>query len=166
MCLSCLLFGQERRGLVAGSVVLVGIAAATTTTTSASNHGLLVRVFFARSDADFILLVEKEAAYMRMAEDRFYQKYPCIVITAKGQPVRKPRTFVRPGSWRRGVPYINRFERGRESRGTGIQALEVPLMDDFDRDTVRRFNMLGSWRRGNFLWSMVLTFLGRGGGLA
>lgn len=40
-----------------------------------------------RSDADFILLVEKEAAYMRMAEDRFYQKYPCIVITAKGQPV-------------------------------------------------------------------------------
>lgn len=41
-----------------------------------------------RSDADFILLVEKEAAYMRMAEDRFYQKYPCIVITAKGQPVR------------------------------------------------------------------------------
>ncbi|CAM9894667.1 unnamed protein product, partial [Hapterophycus canaliculatus] len=39
-----------------------------------------------RSDADFILLVEKEAAYMRMAEDRFYQKYPCIVITAKGQP--------------------------------------------------------------------------------
>lgn len=42
-----------------------------------------------RSDADFILLVEKEAAYMRMAEDRFYQKYPCIVITAKGQPVGK-----------------------------------------------------------------------------
>lgn len=41
-----------------------------------------------RSDAEFILLVEKEAAYMRMAEDRFYQKYPCIVITAKGQPVR------------------------------------------------------------------------------
>lgn len=44
-----------------------------------------------RSDADFILLVEKEAAYMRMAEDRFYQKYPCIVITAKGQPVRRQR---------------------------------------------------------------------------
>ena len=44
-----------------------------------------------RSDADFILLVEKEAAYMRMAEDRFYQKYPCIVITAKGQPVSSYR---------------------------------------------------------------------------
>ena len=39
-----------------------------------------------RSDAAFVLLVEKEAAYMRMAEDRFYHKYPCIIITAKGQP--------------------------------------------------------------------------------
>jgi meiotic recombination protein SPO11 len=26
------------------------------------------------SDADFVLLVEKEAAYMRVVEDRFYNK--------------------------------------------------------------------------------------------
>lgn len=39
-----------------------------------------------QSDADFILLVEKDAAFMRLAEDRFYNKYPCIIITAKGQP--------------------------------------------------------------------------------
>eukprot|EP01082_Thalassiosira_pseudonana_P009474 g8525.t1.2.5e17418a g8525 g8525.t1 contig3:294439-295741(-) len=42
-----------------------------------------------QSDAEFILLVEKEAAYMRMAEDRFYQRYPCIVITAKGTAALK-----------------------------------------------------------------------------
>mmetsp|Transcript_25700 Transcript_25700/g.62952 ORF Transcript_25700/g.62952 Transcript_25700/m.62952 type:complete len:414 (-) Transcript_25700:280-1521(-) len=47
-----------------------------------------------RSDAEFVLLVEKEAAYMRMAEDRFYQKYPCIVITAKGQPDVASRMFL------------------------------------------------------------------------
>mmetsp|Transcript_49404 Transcript_49404/g.96591 ORF Transcript_49404/g.96591 Transcript_49404/m.96591 type:complete len:279 (-) Transcript_49404:123-959(-) len=47
------------------------------------------------SDADFVLLVEKEAAYMRMAEDRFYNKYPCIVITAKGQPDVATRMFLR-----------------------------------------------------------------------
>jgi len=47
-----------------------------------------------QSDAEFILLVEKEAAYMRMAEDRFYQKYPCIVITAKGQPDVASRMFL------------------------------------------------------------------------
>jgi meiotic recombination protein SPO11 len=39
-----------------------------------------------RSDAKFILLVEKDAAFMRLAEDRFYNKYPCIIITGKGQP--------------------------------------------------------------------------------
>ncbi|KAL3922180.1 MAG: hypothetical protein SGARI_006513 [Bacillariaceae sp.] len=47
-----------------------------------------------RSDAEFILLVEKEAAYMRMAEDRFYHNYPCIVITAKGQPDVATRMFL------------------------------------------------------------------------
>lgn len=47
-----------------------------------------------QSDAEFVLLVEKEAAYMRMAEDRFYHKYPCIVITAKGQPDVATRMFL------------------------------------------------------------------------
>jgi len=47
-----------------------------------------------KSDAEFILLVEKEAAYMRMAEDRFYHRYPCIVITAKGQPDVATRMFL------------------------------------------------------------------------
>ncbi|KAK9949820.1 hypothetical protein M0R45_005331 [Rubus argutus] len=39
-----------------------------------------------KSDALFILLVEKDAAYMRLAEDRFYNRFPCIIVTAKGQP--------------------------------------------------------------------------------
>lgn len=47
------------------------------------------------SDAEFILLVEKEAAFMRIAEDRFYNKYPCIVITAKGQPDVATRLFLK-----------------------------------------------------------------------
>ena len=48
-----------------------------------------------QSDAQFIILVEKEAAYMRLAEDRFYQKYPCIIITGKGQPDVATRLFLR-----------------------------------------------------------------------
>ncbi|KAA0156384.1 hypothetical protein FNF29_01177 [Cafeteria roenbergensis] len=48
-----------------------------------------------RSDAEFILLVEKDAAFMRLAEDRFYNKYPCIIITAKGQPDVATRLFLR-----------------------------------------------------------------------
>lgn len=47
------------------------------------------------SDAMFILLVEKDAAFMRLAEDRFYNTYPCIIITAKGQPDVATRLFLR-----------------------------------------------------------------------
>ncbi|KAI8471284.1 MAG: Spo11/DNA topoisomerase VI subunit A [Monoraphidium minutum] len=47
------------------------------------------------SDALFILLVEKDAAFMRLAEDRFYNTYPCIIITAKGQPDVATRLFLR-----------------------------------------------------------------------
>mmetsp|Transcript_1233 Transcript_1233/g.3804 ORF Transcript_1233/g.3804 Transcript_1233/m.3804 type:complete len:416 (+) Transcript_1233:53-1300(+) len=48
-----------------------------------------------KSDAEFILLVEKDAAFMRLAEDRFYNKYPCIIITAKGQPDVATRIFLK-----------------------------------------------------------------------
>ncbi|KAL7576032.1 hypothetical protein ACA910_000819 [Epithemia clementina (nom. ined.)] len=33
-----------------------------------------------------ILVVEKEGIYNRLAEDRFYDAYPCIIMTAKGFP--------------------------------------------------------------------------------
>ena len=48
-----------------------------------------------QSDAEFILLVEKDAAFMRLAEDRFYNKYKCIIITAKGQPDVASRMFLK-----------------------------------------------------------------------
>ncbi|MQM05703.1 hypothetical protein Taro_038519 [Colocasia esculenta] len=47
------------------------------------------------SDALFILLVEKDAAYMRLAEDRFYNRFPCIIVTAKGQPDVATRLFLK-----------------------------------------------------------------------
>ena len=53
------------------------------------------RITDIESDAEFILLVEKDAAFMRLAEDRFYVKYPCIIITAKGQPDVATRLFLK-----------------------------------------------------------------------
>ena len=50
-----------------------------------------------QSDALFIMLVEKDAAFMRLAEDRFYNTYPCIILTAKGQPDVASRWGVNPG---------------------------------------------------------------------
>lgn len=47
------------------------------------------------SDAEFVLLVEKQAAYLRLAEDKFYEKYPCIIMTGSGQPNVATRIFLR-----------------------------------------------------------------------
>ncbi|PPD92328.1 hypothetical protein GOBAR_DD10732 [Gossypium barbadense] len=53
------------------------------------------RVGDMQSDALFILLVEKDAAYIRLAEDRFYNRFPCIIVTAKGQPDVATRLFLK-----------------------------------------------------------------------
>mmetsp|Transcript_28197 Transcript_28197/g.53690 ORF Transcript_28197/g.53690 Transcript_28197/m.53690 type:complete len:453 (-) Transcript_28197:171-1529(-) len=54
----------------------------------------MTKVTTLRSDALFVLLVEKDAAFMRLAEDRFYNKFPCIILTAKGQPDVASRLFL------------------------------------------------------------------------
>ena len=53
------------------------------------------RITGIQGKAEFILLVEKDAAFMRLAEDRFYNTFPCIIITAKGQPDVATRLFLK-----------------------------------------------------------------------
>lgn len=59
-----------------------------------------------RSTAKFILLVEKDAAFMRLAEDRFYNRFPCIIVTAKGQPDVATRLFLRKMKASLGLPVL------------------------------------------------------------
>ena len=73
------------------------------------------------SDAEFILLVEKEAAFMRIAEDRFYNKYRCIVITAKGQPDVATRLFLRKLKAQLKIPILGLFD----SDPYGLKILSV-----------------------------------------
>ncbi|MFX0179993.1 MAG: hypothetical protein ACFE78_07365 [Candidatus Hodarchaeota archaeon] len=47
------------------------------------------------SDAEFILVIEKNAAMMRLAEDRFWRKYPCILLTAQGVGNVATRMFLK-----------------------------------------------------------------------
>jgi len=56
---------------------------------------MIDRVTDIRSDADFILLVEKDAAFLRLSEDRFYLKKKCIIMTAKGQPDVASRSMLK-----------------------------------------------------------------------
>ena len=45
---------------------------------------MLDNIEIIESDAEFILVIEKDAAMMRLAEARFWKKYPCILLTAQG----------------------------------------------------------------------------------
>jgi meiotic recombination protein SPO11 len=46
------------------------------------------------SDALYILVIEKEGVYMRLSEDRIFEKIPCILVTGKGFPDVATRQWV------------------------------------------------------------------------
>ncbi len=47
------------------------------------------------SDAEFILVLEKDAAMMRLIEERWWRKYPCIALTAEGVGNVATRMFLK-----------------------------------------------------------------------
>ncbi len=49
---------------------------------------------FKKVDADWILCVEKNAAFERLHEDKFWQKHNCILLTTQGQPARGARRLL------------------------------------------------------------------------
>lgn len=61
-------------------------------------------------EAEFILLVEKDAAFMRLAEDRFYNRYPCVIMTAKGQPDIASRMFLKKVKATLKIPVLGLFD--------------------------------------------------------
>ena len=48
-----------------------------------------------RVDADYVLVVEKDAIFERLNEEEFWRKHNCILITGKGQPDRSTRRITR-----------------------------------------------------------------------
>lgn len=45
-------------------------------------------------DANFILVIEKNAAFERLHEDKFWEKHKCILVTTQGQPARGCRRLI------------------------------------------------------------------------
>ena len=84
------------------------------------------RVTDIQGEAKFVLLVEKDAAFMRLAEDRFYNKYPCCIITAKGQPDVATRLFLKKVKVRINI----RRERGeaQQSQTSDLCVLMLNLL--------------------------------------
>jgi len=46
-------------------------------------------------DAEYVLVVEKDAIFERLNEEEFWKKHKCILVTGKGQPDRSTRRMVR-----------------------------------------------------------------------
>jgi DNA topoisomerase-6 subunit A len=51
-------------------------------------------VQFGKSEAKYVLLVEKDAVWKRFNEDKFWQREKCIIVTGQGQPPRGVRRLV------------------------------------------------------------------------
>lgn len=53
------------------------------------------KIKFKDSGADFVLVVEKDAVWSRLNEDKFWKKNNCLLLTGKGQPSRAERRILR-----------------------------------------------------------------------
>jgi DNA topoisomerase-6 subunit A len=47
-----------------------------------------------RSEARYVLLIEKDAVWKRFNEDKFWQREKCVIVTGQGQPPRGVRRMV------------------------------------------------------------------------
>jgi meiotic recombination protein SPO11 len=55
----------------------------------------LDQIEIVESDADFVLVVEKEAAMIRLTESEWWKTWPCILLTGKGLPDIATRMFLK-----------------------------------------------------------------------
>ncbi|KAL0289778.1 UNVERIFIED_CONTAM: Meiotic recombination protein SPO11-2 [Sesamum calycinum] len=81
------------RGAVAGRLLLqesqqevFDCSACGSSGYSISGDLSLLEKLVMKSDARYIIVVEKHAIFQRLAEDRVFNQIPCILITAKGYP--------------------------------------------------------------------------------
>jgi DNA topoisomerase-6 subunit A len=49
---------------------------------------------FKKVNAKFILVIEKNAAFERLHEDKYWEKNNCIIVTTQGQAARGPRRLI------------------------------------------------------------------------
>lgn len=56
---------------------------------------MLDQVTDLQSDAEFVLVIEKDAVFQDLAEDKFFNYIPSVMITASGQPDMATRMFIK-----------------------------------------------------------------------
>lgn len=52
------------------------------------------KIKFKNCTADYVLVIEKDAVWQRLNEDKFWKKHNCLILTGKGQPARGARRLI------------------------------------------------------------------------
>jgi len=88
----------DRKGIVAGDVVIEDrgdeINWGKLGSGGWSIPSTVDEITFKSVNAQFVLVVEKNAGFERLHEDKFWQKYKCILIGTGGQPSRGTRLLI------------------------------------------------------------------------
>ncbi len=88
----------DRKGIVAGNVVIEDRGDQINWSKLGSGGwsipSTVDEIGFKKVDADFVLVVEKNAGFERLHEDKFWQKQKCILIGTGGQPSRGTRLLI------------------------------------------------------------------------
>lgn len=93
----------DRKGVVAGPLILNDTFGGEKTTIDARKQGRSGWMIpsdvdngmeIESLDADYVLVVEKDAMWQRLNEDKFWKKENCILITPKGQASRGCRRLI------------------------------------------------------------------------
>jgi DNA topoisomerase-6 subunit A len=90
----------DRKGYMAGNVVLSDMGDTINCGKMGSSGWAIPSnlesdiIHFDDVKADYVLVIEKDAVWQRLNEDRFWKKNKCLIITGKGQPARGTRRLV------------------------------------------------------------------------
>jgi DNA topoisomerase-6 subunit A len=88
----------DRKGIVAGHVIIKDRGDSIDWSRLGSGGwsipSTVEEIEFSKVDAEFVLVVEKNAGFERLHEDKFWQKHNCILIGTGGQPSRGTRLLI------------------------------------------------------------------------
>ncbi len=127
---------------------------------------------FKKINADFVLVVEKNAAFERLHEDKFWKKHKCILLTTQGQAARGVRRLIQRLSTEFELPVyvftdadsIPPWEvvivRDKVSKEIFIDKIENLLKKFFDENKEREivdvpFEVLSMTKDGKIEWKEV-----------
>ena len=105
----------DRKGVVAGPLVLQDKFGGDETEIDCTKQGRSGWMIpsdvdngmeFKSVDADYVLVVEKDAMWQRLNEDKYWKKENCILITPKGQASRGCRRLIRKLASRKLPVYV------------------------------------------------------------